>query len=119
VGGALNYLLFKRRKARGLPKAGRKNIKIASKKIFLPPQSFLPFGYFAPSGRLAFNFFAPFNLLWFDCAHHKYFKEKERCQVLQKKKLIENPHRKSISGLSDDLMLRLYSTLFLFFSSQR
>ena len=87
-----------------------KNIKIASKKIFLPPKSFLPFGYFAPSGRIAFNFFAPFNFL--------YFKEKERCQVLQKKKLIENPHRESISGLSDDLMLRLYNTLHSFFKIQ-
>jgi len=111
VGGALlNHMLFKRRKARGLPKAERKNIKIASKKIFLPPKSFLPFGYFAPSGRIAFNFFAPFNFL--------YFKEKERCQVLQKKKLIENPHRESISGLSDDLMLRLYNTLHSFFKIQ-
>ena len=87
-----------------------KNIKIASKKIFLPPKSFLPFGYFAPSGRIAFNFFAPFNFL--------YFKEKERCQVPQKKKLTENLHRKSISGLSDDLMLRLYNTLHSFFKIQ-
>jgi len=59
-----------------LPKARRKNIKIAHKKIF------------------SFEFFAPFNFLFFEQ------KEKTLCQLNQR--LMKNRPEKSISGLSDD-----------------
>jgi len=72
-----------------LPKARRKNIKIAHKKI------------------ISFEFFAPFNFF--------FFEEKQKCQPAKLKRLMKNPPEKSLSGLSADLMLRLYHTLFLFF----
>ena len=66
-----------------------KNIKIAQKKIF------------------AFNFFAPFNFL--------FFEQKQKSKWPKNKRLTEKIVRKSLSGLSDDLIFRLYNTLYSFF----
>jgi len=74
-----------------LPKARRKNIKIAHKSIF------------------SFEFFAPFNFL--------FLEEKNKSQCLQNKRLASKMHPESSSRLSDELFLKIYRTLFSFFSA--
>ena len=72
---------------------GRTNIKITHTKIF------------------SFEFFAPFNFL--------YFEEKQRLKCLKNQRFQKAAAEKSISGLTDDLMFRLYNVLFSFFQSGR
>ena len=69
-----------------------KNIKIAHKKIF------------------SFEFFAPFNFL--------YLQEKQKCQTKNLKRVTNFLPPKSLSGLSDGLLFRLYNVLFSFFKIQ-
>jgi len=91
-GAFINLLFCPATAGRGLPKAGRKNIKIAHKNIF------------------SFEFFAPFNFL--------FFEEKQKCQTKNLKRVTNFLPPKSLSGLSVGLLFRLYNVLFSFFKIQ-